>query len=81
MGMFTKRLTQSRSDAFYKVQLGRKYEKGDGIDLEIKMVWTKVTSPFPKEIGQLESSQMYELLGNVLFYSPYPTVEQKHIVK
>lgn len=65
----------------YRVDLGRTVGKGESIDLNIKLVWTKASAPFPKEITQTDSEQMYEFLGNMHFYSPYLTKKESHTVK
>lgn len=55
-------------------------KNGDSIELEIKLVWTKVTKAYPKEVSQTDTAQMYEMNGNILFYSPYSTQSQKQII-
>ncbi|KAJ3306725.1 proteasome regulatory particle base subunit [Kappamyces sp. JEL0829] len=66
---------------YYKASLGKTLKKGEKLDLDIKLIWTQVASPFPKEISQLETQQMYEFLGNAYFYSPYASTEVSHVVK
>ena len=51
------------------------------MELEVKLIWSGINQPYPKEISQRDMEQKFEYFGNAHFYSPYPTTTQKLIVK
>lgn len=73
-------LKVSRQGNDYKITLDAPLKPQEKTYLVIGTVYRDLVKPFPKQVAQ-DEKQFLEFLGNVYFYSRYPTSRQKMTVR
>ncbi|KAJ3271344.1 proteasome regulatory particle base subunit [Terramyces sp. JEL0728] len=56
-------------------------KKDKEVEYKVQVAWDHVAKPYPKEVDQLNTDQMYYYSGDLSFYSPYTSSSVEHLVR
>ena len=72
-------LNAYRKQKFYRIDLDKSLDGGRQTTVDVEVAFSHTLQPYPASIAQSEK-QLMRFLGNLYYYSPYPTTSQTTIV-